>query len=105
MGATLSRPLVDGVGIVFPAYKTVLCLEDGAPVQEKNHWLQYWAVFGAFRLVEYIADRFVLWYVFRERCSLRVPPCPYARVNQVSENAVPWLAGVQCITLPRWLCS
>ena len=63
MGATLSRPLVDGVGIVFPAYKTLLCLQDGGSGAERDDWLRYWAVFGAFRVFEYICDRLVLWYV------------------------------------------
>lgn len=61
MGSTVSRPIVDGIGIVFPAYKTVLCIQDGSSVEEKDQWLRYWAVFGAFRIVEYFADRLVLW--------------------------------------------
>lgn len=63
MGATISRPLVDGVGIVYPAYKTVLCLQDGGSGAECAEWLRYWAVFGAFRVFEYICDRLVLWCV------------------------------------------
>jgi hypothetical protein len=57
VGASL---VSDVVGIVIPAFNSFLALESyeskkNADVGELKVWLQYWAVFGCFRLIEKFA--------------------------------------------------
>ena len=55
MGALLSRPVVSGVGVLYPAYASFKTLESPADDDDKQ-WLTYWVVYALTTSVEEAAE-------------------------------------------------
>jgi len=62
-GQVVSRLLIIGSGLVYPAYNSYKAIK-AADVRQYVRWIMYWVVFAVFSTLESFADVFISWLPF-----------------------------------------